>query len=111
VNLDDLVGRWRRFSEIFRRERLVPPDLARGMQQLGEQLIALDVPADINFRCAACTAHVGRRKAGHRHQFGKRGFHCRTHGPLASPTLGDIHDEWTHRGKPKTLNVMCMPVD
>lgn len=61
----------------------------------------------IVYRCATCGERVGRRRG--RFQM-PNGLTCGTHGELAGPTIGELRDEWTRRGKPDQLNLRLPPV-
>lgn len=60
-------------------------------------------------RCAACGTVVARH-----HLFlfedaqGRQ--RCKRHGPLIDSTMRELHEEWSRRGRPETLNIKRHPV-
>ena len=60
-------------------------------------------------RCAACGSIV-RRHGLVLFEDQRGAFTCLAHGDLEEPTMRDLHEEWTRRGRPESLSIKRNPL-
>lgn len=78
----------------------------------GEALEGLEEFQDVRviIRCGKCGRIVSRNGITWSNQRGR--FSCKDHGPIAGEiTVGELHAEWTRRGKPEAFTIKRNPVD